>query len=235
MMDKKRKKEGAKRSYEIAIIVILILAILLSIIGTLFALSKLRPQAVPDFLTGLVNDNTSQVNLTVTGTISINVADAFINFGTIFVNASCQVGNISSDGEEYFPKCVINATDNQTIINDPHNIINNGTIVVNLTANFQNRRNASDFLCGANQCPATNSARVQVKMKDKEAGSCGSGAQTTYTNISTDSTNLTVMLCTSLNYVDTADDIEVDYNLSIPHDVDQGAKTVTITYEAVAK
>ncbi len=167
-------------------------------------------------------------------TVGLNMTNFTISFGTGFYNASCTTGFALFAGDGTTPVCWLNSTGNpQPAVNNSHVIENTGNVVENISATLRNFANAEAFLCGTNNCPSTATARVQVRIENVEPSACLAGAQTSWATLANASGNFTVVLCSQLNSTDSNDAIRVYYNLTIPHDADQGTKAATITYEAL--
>jgi len=217
---------------------LLVVAIVVSLVGTLVSLDKLGKVSMPlQTITGAVTD-TGTATITIAGVAAIKVVDNAIDFGSGYVNASCTAAFLSSDGETLdTTNCWLNSTgDVPAAVDDHHTVENNGTVPINISAALSDA-NASDFLCGTGGCPSTTTAQIEIKTEDGgsgDSGACDSGLVSTYTVLADDNSRTSVSLCDRLGQQDSADLLEVNMNLTIPHDVDYGAKTTTVTYTGEA-
>ncbi|MBU0456912.1 MAG: hypothetical protein ABH824_03005 [Nanoarchaeota archaeon] len=211
------------------IVALLTVALVITVVGTVVSVSKLSGLGGRyTTLTGLATD-TGTTSITVAGTAAIQVTDASIDFGSGYYNVSCTTGYAWLASNAEGTNCWLNTSGQvPEPIDDPHELENNGTTSISITADISNF-NASDFICGGNGCPGTSTSNVAIRMIDTSAG-CTVTEQTTYTTLADDNSVTQVTLCGSLSPQDNQDDIEVNFNLTVPQDVDQGAKTATITY-----
>ncbi|MDP3728165.1 MAG: hypothetical protein Q8R18_01790 [bacterium] len=227
---------------------ILLSLVLVFSLGVLFLdYMLLGNLALPSFdYTGKVTGvGTSTV--TQAGAAGITVTDVGIAFGSGYYNATCTGNTFATldsnltygDGSgtsvygQAAPYCWVNTT---AILGgtgrDNHTLQNNGSVMVNVSAIAD--KHAEDWLCGGN-CPFTDFAKVALLSYNGESGSCAAASNLTvgYENSTTNSLNITVGICDRLDYVDTSDSIIIFVNVSIPKDATAGAKTLTITYEAL--
>ena len=93
---------------------------------------------------------------------------------------------------------------------------------------------AESFFCGASLCPFTNIAAVALLSYNNESSSCTSTLTSGYENILTSTAAATIGLCDILDFEDTSDTIDIYVNMTVPKDTTASAKTLTITYEALA-
>jgi hypothetical protein len=164
------------------------------------------------------------VNVTVGGFVDIFLQTNTTNFGSGYVNASHDSAEIESK-----VPTKINWI-NDTAAYAPSNmvLINNGTQVANVTIKAD--ESPAEFIGGgAGAIP--DPAQFFIGSQDVEATSCGSGLASTYTDLQNDTE---ILLCEQFNFRDDKDQLEIDYNLTIPIDATAGEKTNLITFTATA-
>ncbi len=241
-----------KSQTDSTIVLLLTLAIVFSIGGVVLNYVLLSSVDVPVLsVTGRVTDSSSTVTLTQSGTAGITLTDAAIAFGSGYYNASCSTGKsdlqsnrsyVSNSDAGASPTCWINTTSFLPLI-DAHTIQNNGSVKVNVSA-YSNQYDAEAFFCGAGQpngCPLTNNAAVSILAQNNEANSCpgtdlvmGFLAPASSLLTSNVNGNATMNVCRNLDYQDASDSVDVYYNFVVPKDATAGAKTLTVTYQALA-
>ena len=112
---------------------------------------------------------------------------------------------------------------------------------VNVSA-YADQLDAETLFCGAagpSGCPFTSNAKVELLSNNNAAGSCAfvNGAfQTTtgFETLLTDTTNATVGLCDNLDFETSNQTIRVYARVTVPKDATASAKTLTLTYQALA-
>lgn len=111
-----------------------------------------------------------------------------------------------------------------------HRLLNVGTSSLKVTAQ-SDMASASEFLCGTG-CQVSNgeTALVQLKIADVEAGSCALGAVGNWSDLLNNSDAFDLVLCEHFAYYDPSDSIDVYVRVRIPYDVGVGQKNMTITY-----
>jgi len=242
------------------LVILLITAIVVSVAGILLNLALLQSLQLPvaiGTITGFATE-TGTAQFQQNGSASILLSDPGIAIGAGFFNSNTTNTTCSSRGYSVLesndsanpdPRLSPNANllvtsscwFNQSAFlpsfpnPDFHRLQNNGTVVLNLTA--QGDKNARDFICGIGATCNSSFAQVQLLSKDKggEAGSCSVGLTGGYENLSSGtSTNATIGLCDMLSFDDQIDELEVTVNISVPSNAPNGNKTLTITYTAIA-
>ena len=225
------------------VLTLLVIALVITVAGTLVSVSKLGSLGAEyALLTGSVVD-TGTATITVSGAAAISVVDAAIDFGTGYVNASCTNGaaSIASDGEAGGSPCWLNTTHViPTPTDDFHTVENNGTTNLKLNVSLSDA-SISAVLCAGSQgsdCSGQNTvARLEAKSEedgDGEAGACIADLLSTYTEVSTGTSKVDLVLCTDLLPADGSDLLEVNFNMTLPLGMAQGAKTATVTYTGLA-
>ncbi len=207
-----------------ALAVLLLIAITVSIGGTMMSISRLESTAPA--VTGHAADNaTGQVNFTIQNSFSIRFVNSVVPFGTGYVNSSsgCQMGthvgpSADPDGCAGF---------NNTVNSSNLTIENDGNIAANVSLNFT--ANATGFIGGT-----APSFQYRVN-QSAEPGSCatvmnGSSFQEVGTSTGTNETTVKgAKICNNLNYQDSTDLIDVGFSLSIPQNAASGDHNVIIT------
>jgi len=233
------------------LIILLVLALVFSAAGILVNFVVLRSLDLP--ITGLVTE-TGTIQFQINGTTGILITDSGIFFGAGFFNSNTTNSTCSTRGYSVLESndsvnpdprlspnanvgvtssCWINQSRFLNGTTDFHRLENNGTIGLNITA--QGDKNARDFICGIGASCNTSLANIQLLSKDAESGSCAAGLTGTYRNLSSGaSTNATIGICDNLGSNDPTDTIDITVNISAPHNIFTGNKTLTITYTAIS-
>jgi hypothetical protein len=220
------------------IVALLAVALVVTVLGTVVSIVKLGDIGEKyTLLTGAaVETGTSSV--TVQGTSGLTIPDGAITLPTGYYDPTCTTGYGVIDSASGFTSCWLNTTGGTPIfLGDYHQLENSGTAVVSLTA-YTDQTDAISYLCGTGGCPSTGgtAAKVEVKITDDvEPVSCASAPLTTYATLLNWTSNTTQTLCSYFDYEDTNDVLNVYYNYTIPSDVDQGQKLMTVTYTATAQ
>lgn len=244
------------------IVVLLAIALIVTVVGTIISVSKLGDLGgkykTIGVLSGALTD-TGTTNLSVAGTISIKISDANLDFGSGYYNTTCTSGfstlvtNGTSvaagvkQGQNISYVCWVNSSGlpfNNTAY-DAHHIENNGTTLFNLTFDVSTGcggpcTSAETFLCEATDGCSSLSAQVKTKFSIQENGfnTCTGGANmSSVTVLSHDGANDNPVydLCTTVEFADSNDELLVDFNLTLPSDAPSGPKTLTVTYTATEK
>ena len=181
------------------LVYLLMIAIVVSLIGTFVSLSKLGSLGVTGFAAHASN-GTGDVNLTVTTSCTITMSGSNINFGS---------GTVSGD------KCELNTSAGTssgcsgfTAVSHGLNFTNDGN--ENITLNITSNVTAETFLKGTDPL-------FKINANNIEPGACNNGnfALGGWVNVTT--TQLS--LCNSTNPLEPTDDkdtLEIDVYLSIP-------------------
>ena len=241
------------------IVALLSIALVITLVGTIVSVGKLNSlTGNQGVLTGAVTQS-GTASLTVQGTADIIMRDNNVSFIPGYYNASCGTDfawlDTYNDTHENNLTCWINSSDSVGVVPywgprnqsaarlDQHVLENNGSTLVNISTSTGNP-NATNFVCrpitgtanNTPQCPFNNSlARVQINASNNETNACFSGLQSTNITLLSSTAETNVTLCSDLDYADTADAMNVYFEVKIPKDAGQGAHVMTITYIATAK
>jgi len=194
-----------------SLVYLLMVAIVISLVGTVVSLSKLGSLGI----TGLATD-TGNVNVTISGVCSISMSGSHIYFGSGPVNGSECILNTSAGSKS--TGC------GPGILAVAHglNFTNDGN--QNMTVNITSDKNAASFLGGDNP-------EFKISPVAAEANACNTGVFTLgkWTEVSTGQ----LEVCNSTNvleYDDAKDTFEIDVYLNISSSADAGGKAIlTIT------
>lgn len=167
------------------------------------------------------------VTLTKVGSAGIQMSDDAISFGSGYVNSSCEYAVINSNKSN---SCWVNMTEFFNA-GDFHDIVNNGSSLLNITASLSGYTNAEDFFCG--NCQYTNNAKIGVYSMNDEAGSCN-GLTNYVENIANYNSLTNVGVCDYFDFADPMDSIKIYIELYVPKDSSVGNKSFLINYEAIA-
>jgi hypothetical protein len=160
-------------------------------------------------ITGFAATDTAVVNVTITGTVSINFTIDVVDFGGGTVNGGSPGAMLYTNGT------IVDGS--WTPVSTPLVLENIGN--VNASINLNSDKNADSFIGGA-------SPLFKIKVSDTadNTGACQNNGATTYTEIGT--SNITI--CNPLQYANTTDEIDINVQLYVPNDA-IGAKTATLT------
>ena len=205
-----------------ALAVFLLVAITVSIGGTLLSISRFE-----DGITGHMADNaTGQVNFTIQNSFSLRFVNGNIPFGTGYVNSSsgCQMGTNNSPPTSDPNGC---NSFNTTVHTLNLTIENDGNIAANVSLNFT--ANATGFIGGT-----APSFQYRVN-QSAEAGSCArvmNGSSFQEVGHATGRNETTIpgaKICNNLNYQDSTDLIDVGFWVSLPQNAASGDHNVVVT------
>ncbi len=217
---------------------LLALAIIISLMGILTSLDKLGTSNMPS-LTGAGTSGTGTTEITVEGTASLSITDDNITIPAGYYNASCTSGfaRINSNATTEL-SCWLNTSGIEpwaasNMAPDYHTVVNDGSAAINLSLNTD-QGDARSYLCGTNNCTDASgvNAFVTVTAYNSEALTCASGLITANTTLLNNESEFPNDLCSNMNFQTTKNELNVSYMYSIPSDVDQGSKEMTITYMA---
>jgi hypothetical protein len=181
------------------LVYLLMIAIVVSLIGTFVSLSKLGALSATGFVS--YDNDTGDVNLTVTTSCTITMSGSNINFGS---------GTVSGD------KCELNTSAGTvgggcsgfTAVSHGLNFTNDGN--ENITLNITSNVTAETFLKGTNPL-------FKINANNIESGACNNGNFSLGSWVDVVTTQLS--LCNSTNPLEPTDDkdtLEIDVYLSIP-------------------
>jgi len=166
-------------------------------------------------ITGAQVTTVGNTTVNLAGAVSINLDDRHAGFGSGYVNETFTQANISTDGSR---AGWVN-TSFFNLSGDPMHIINNGTVPANVTIYATN---SSTLFIGG-----TGSAQFFRTAAD-EASSCVGTLTSGWTNLSI----VEAVMCTSMEYIDSKDTLNIFFNLTIPSDAPGGIKTNAVTFSA---
>ncbi len=193
--------------------VIAVVVSLLATSFTYFAITSLNTR-----ISGYAT-STGTANLTVEKTAIINFTTFEINWSSGRVNTGQSFAFLTSTGQT---------------INGNWSTVNQGLVLqnignANVTLDLAVGKTAASFIGGTNPGYSWNVSNI-------EANSCtvAGGQQLTVTWNTTNSTAPGTRWCNPFQYIDSADSIRIDINLTVPYDSLTGALTDTITATATA-
>ena len=163
------------------------------------------------------------VTLTKIGVAGIQVADDSISLGSGYVDG-CEYAIVNSNGTE---NCWVNTS---VYPIDAHEIVNNGTSVLNITASLSGFADAEEFFC-VTSCGYTDNARIGVYSVNDEISSCV-GLTSAAEAIADYSSLSSVGVCDYFDYADSSDSLKVYVELYVPKDASVGNKSFLIDYTA---
>jgi len=201
--------------------VLLVGAIAVSLFGTFISLEKLNSMGGFGGITGMATNGTGYVQLDVTGLSSFTVVATTVNFGTIVPNASTFYITTNTDNVEGG----VGATDCTGVTSACSGIelMNDGNEVINVS--FNTSSSATDLIGGTAPFFAFH-VRSGNRSGAVDQGCNGSipfnSTGNSWHNITPDTDyricNSTSTLKSGFGYVDSADSITLEFNLSIPAD-----------------
>lgn len=202
-----------------ALALLLLIAIVVSVGGTVFTLQRMSAAGVTGYVTS--DPVTGKTNFSIDSSLSIRFVNALVPFGSGFVNGtmtSCTMG--TNNTPPLNTRGCINF--NTTVHEANLTIENDGNVLANVSLNFT--RNATTFIGGT-------SPQFQYEVTDGEASSCtdirNASAFKEVGAIEVDGTDARV--CDGLLFDDGNDLLEVGFWLLIPEDADLGSHEVTVT------
>lgn len=197
---------------------LLILAIVVSLWGTMTSLSKLRTITI----TGAATNTSSAIaNLSVSQNIGIIFSVDQAQWGSGYVNQSiasnCSLTNNGSNSA---------ACANFNVVNTPLVIENVGN--VNFTTVYlKSDKDPATFLSGASFSNFT------WLIAFNESNSCSALYDTTWTVVNSSPTGYGSVICDNFNFLDDRDSIKVLLNVSFSYDINPGTHTATLTVTGV--
>jgi hypothetical protein len=199
------------------LIAFLVVAIIISVVGTYISLTKLGTLEKAGLITGY---QTAQGNITLTLSqdTTITISPLSISFGSGYITNNSEWGILSTNasGKNYFN---VTGFDNVTY---GFNITNDGNIPLNITV--QSDKNCSEFIGTETNC------RFAFWMINMTATACNGTNQDTLLDF--DETQQVV--CDSLMPEPNQDKINVNLYLKIPEFAPSGAKLVQLTFNSAA-
>lgn len=195
---------------------LLVLAIIFSLGGTLLALGRISKLGI----TGMVTNTTSgYVNLSITQRVCINLTTASVNFGSGYVGMGCSNCTMETfGGISNFAGCCISFVAPATGLV----IENTGNTALQVNANFTN----SSFIGGTN-------SQFRMKVINNESQSCATLGATwspdyaTVPTYNAGSENLG-LICDRLTPNQANDTIQLHINITIPDNAVSGDKNCSV-------
>ena len=196
-----------------ALALVLVVAVVVSIGGTLISLNKLDAFTV----TGLPIQD-AIASLEIEGSIAIDFVVDAVNFGSGYAIPNASAGittcDITTDGVFNTTGYCFGFEDNL----DPFLLRNIGNTAVQLDIEFS--QNAAGFITGTG-------AELEFYIENEEALSCSAGlAPAAFANVN----NQTI--CTTFNHESSNDEINIHLRALIPADAQTGVRTNTVTVTA---
>lgn len=245
------------------ILSLLVVALVVTVIGTTLSVTQLAKLGSYSSISGAQTSEAANVTLTIEGTVSLDVSNNELAFGTGYFNSSCNsVGggfqthfalasndtwNGSAGSQE--SSCFLNATGIEpTGLNTTHNVSNNGTVNVNVSVAVDSNIDNASFLCGSNNessCSSTAGAQNIVNITsyaDPYVGTvdlCSGGTLlNAWTTLLNESESIDLDVCTLLTPT-TANgkNVQVAYLIAVESDAiaDGSQRDLLVTYTAEAK
>lgn len=202
--------------------VLLILAIVISIGGTLISLN-----VIGTGITGYAISQSGTAMLNIEGLVQITLTDGSINFGTCDLSSSLVLTYDS------------NSTQNQSLedptsqctfpdgVPDVFTLENSGNENVNLTINSDT--SAADFINAPGSSLKTFAFAGMERITTGENG-CVEGLRTSFTNFTEASTEY--LLCNNFTTAADSDEIDIAFRVTLPPDAASGQRTAIITITA---
>lgn len=170
--------------------------------------------------TGLAAD--AEVNLTVERNIEVNFTTRAISWGNGRVSPGSTAASLTTFGTN-------NVTGGNWTLTTAGGLRLRNEGNVNLTLNLSVGKSAASFIGGTNPV-------YQWNVSQQETGSCvnstgGTHMPETGFNLSRfyATSTTTIRVCGNFTYVSSADEIRMDFNLTVPEDATDGAKGDVIT------
>ena len=198
------------------LVYLLMIAIVVSLVGTLVSLSKLGELGITGMAT---NTSSGEVNLSITGACSVSMTGGNnISFGSGAVSGSPCILNTSAGTKSGGCGTGINA------VTHGINFTNDGN--QNISLNISSNVTAANFIGGSNPV-------FKIDANEVESGACNFGNF----SLNWNETNTSDMeLCSSSNQLEPNDDndtLEIDVYLSIPTDSNKGGGQARLTVTGI--
>lgn len=213
------------------IVGLLLVALVITVVGTLVSIEKLGGQYAQ--LSGAAT-GTGTTSLEVEAGAGININDSTASFGSGYVSPGNDSAYVYTNGT--FNGSWTNTSTNAT--NGWIEIFNLGNVNVNLSVT-SDKSNSEVWLCGTS-CAATNVATLEVLAEEFEVGSCSdfnisnTFANTTFQTVLNTTANNTVNLCEYLKNTDATDDLKISFRAIVPKDATIGGHVTTLTFTATS-
>ena len=188
---------------------LLILAIAISLWGTMTSLSKLQRLSI----TGAVSAN-GTAQLYINTSLGIIFAVDTVDWGSGYVNQSAA------------DWCLLNTTGGKTSGCAEFNTVTQGLVIENTgnavfsSVQLRSEKNATEFL--GEDC----SAVFQWKISENETGSCGTLHDTSWTDVNTSDPGTTI--CENFQFANDQDSLLVDLQINFTYQIPTGSKTTQL-------
>jgi hypothetical protein len=194
--------------------VLLVLAIVVSIGGTMISLNKMGTG-----ITGYATDNeTGTASLEIESLVQITLTDASVDYGICGLNSS-QVLTYDSNGTGASQETDDSSTCSGTFP-DVMTLENTGNKDVNLT--IASDTSAADFV----NAPSSD-LKTFAFVGITNDGGCVDGLQTTFTNFTAATTDY--LLCNNFTTASATDEVDIGFRVTLPPDAVTGVRSATIT------
>src|SRR3989344_427159 len=198
--------------------VIAVVVIVISLVFTIVSLKDLSSK-----ISGFVAN--AEANLTIEQNIEVNFTTRAISWGAGKVTGSANAAALTTYGTN-------NVTNGNWTLTTAGGLRLRNDGNTNVTLNLSVGKSAANFIGGT-------SPIYQWNVSDVESGSCVNSTGGRYTpesgfNLSRHipTSTATIRICGNFTYVSGADDIRIDFNLTVPEDATAGAKGDVITATA---
>jgi len=212
------------------IAVLLVLAIIVILAGTL--LSLYRISSIESSLTGVTGAATGTVSLTIASTTYITVT------GAVALGALVPGSWNASDNGTYATKQSFDYGTNPNCSKDNFTVQNDGSVPIDIDIYDSGQANQGDGgFTGSTGCMADSPKSclkakcAKVQGEGNGGSGCASGRDAYY-SLPKDATDTAFI--SKLNYTDSKDEAYVYMNLTIPTDEPAGSVSRTITFAAAA-
>jgi hypothetical protein len=201
--------------------IILVVAVLVSITGTLVSLNKLQTVSLAGHVT---SNDTGTASVTISRSVILRFAIDTIEFGSGSVNATIPC-NLTINNSATITKAGgcngFNATNAPRA--DTFILENAGTVNLNVTLNIS--KNSTSFIGGT--YPAGPVFRYAIS--NNESGSCVGGGPAGVSGWTDVIENASITICNNLSWTPTNNTLRMGLFLSIPANSIEGSKSVVIT------
>ena len=212
--------KNTNNKFIIVLVLAAVVILIISIGFTFFSLLNLSSR-----ISGYVTTtSTAEVNLTVETIAAINFTTSLVNYGSGRVNSGSTSAALTTFGTN-------NVTGGNWTLRTAGGLRLENIGDVNVSINLTSNKAAAAFIGGASVTPV-----FQWNITNFEANSClnktGTGTVGLNTDVFYNVNTTTANYCPLLNYLDSADVIRIDFNITIPTDSLTGALSAIITATA---
>ena len=214
-MAKKVKADNVEDFRSKGLTVLIALAIVVSVAGTLITLNS-----VSHGITGYATDSeTGTAQFTVAALTQITLDDSTVNFGTCTLNSSADSTYDSNASNGNSLETGDSGTCGGTFPDRMH-LENTGNKFVNLT--IKANISATNYIDASGNAGSF----YYVGIND-ESNSCNATLQSTFANFTAANTNYP--LCANFTPINTADEMYIAFRVKLPPDTQEGVKSALIT------